>query len=104
MRVGRPVGVAHAAALWQADPQGRTLLDGSGFISFHSYDGGAIDPEIAGIPAHTHQPVVHEAKGWPTGPPCADPTFSAAPTAALPPPRGLSTPGLAAGMFCSTVG
>jgi hypothetical protein len=72
------VGVAHAAALWQADPQGRTLLDGSDFVSFHSYDGGAIDAEIAGIRAHTTKPVVLEETGWPTGPCGADPNYSEA--------------------------
>ncbi len=70
------VGVAHAAALWQADPQGRTLLDVSDFAAFHSYDAGAINSEIAAIHAHTHKPVVLEETGWPTGPCGADPLFS----------------------------
>ncbi len=69
------VGVAQAAALWQADAQGRTLLDVSDFVAFHSYDAGAISSEIAAIRAHTGKPVVLEETGWPTGPCGADPLF-----------------------------
>ncbi|HMA37475.1 MAG TPA: cellulase family glycosylhydrolase, partial [Chloroflexia bacterium] len=72
------VGVAHAASLWQADPQGRTLLDASDFASFHSYDAAAIGDEIAALRAHTGQPIVLEETGWPTGPCGADPTYSEA--------------------------
>lgn len=69
------VGVAQAAALWQADAQGRTLLDVADFAAFHSYDGGAISGEIAAIRAHTRKPVVLEETGWPTGPCGADPLY-----------------------------
>ena len=66
------VGVAHVESLWQADKQGRTLLDGVDFASFHSYDAGAIRDEIAAVRAHTAKPVVLEETGWPTGPCGAD--------------------------------
>jgi hypothetical protein len=70
------VGVAHAESLWQADPQGRTLLDVSDFVSFHSYDAGAIGQEIVAVRAHTTKPLVLEEIGWPTGPCGMDPMFN----------------------------
>jgi hypothetical protein len=70
------VGVAHVESLWQADPQGRTLLDVVDFAGFHSYDAGAIREEIAAVRAHTAKPVVLEETGWPTGPCGADPMIN----------------------------
>jgi hypothetical protein len=70
------VGVAHVESLWQADQQGRTLLDVVDFASFHSYDAGAIRDEIAAVRAHTAKPVVLEETGWPTGPCGADPMIN----------------------------
>jgi hypothetical protein len=70
------VGVGHAATLWQAGPQGRTLLDVSDFVSFHSYDAGSIRQDIAAVRAHTSKPIVLEETGWPTGPCGADPTYN----------------------------
>ncbi|MGI8589007.1 MAG: cellulase family glycosylhydrolase [Chloroflexia bacterium] len=77
------VGVAHAASLWQAGPQGRTLLDVSDFAAFHSYDAGAIASEIAAVRAHTSKPVLLEETGWPTGPCGQDPGYTEATQAIL---------------------
>jgi hypothetical protein len=72
------VGVAHPDALWQADGQGRILLDAVDFVSFHSYDAGAVAHEIADVRAHTPKPVVLQETGWPTGPCGMDPNFNEA--------------------------
>ncbi len=70
------VGVAHVASLWQPSTQGRTLIDVSDFVSFHSYDAGAIRDEITAVRVHTSKPVVLEETGWPTGPCGADPMIN----------------------------
>ncbi|MBF6614190.1 MAG: cellulase family glycosylhydrolase [Chloroflexi bacterium] len=64
-----------APPLGKAAP-GRTVADISDFLSFHSYNAGNIDWQIAYIKDHSSKPLVLEETGWPTGPVCTDPTYS----------------------------
>lgn len=62
------VGVGSVNNLWKPGPGGLTLLDSSDFVSFHSYDAGAVGAQIAAIRAHTNKPIFLGEMGWPTGP------------------------------------
>ena len=55
---------------------GRTAADLSDFLSFHSYNAGDMDWQIAYVKGHTDRPVVLQEAGWPTGPPCQQPDYS----------------------------
>jgi hypothetical protein len=57
-------------------PKGRTLADLSDFLSFHSYNAGNIDWQIAYIKGQSNKPLVLQETGWPTGPACTDPIYS----------------------------
>jgi hypothetical protein len=61
------IGMGSYDNLWLA-PRGRRLIDLVDFVSFHSYDAGALGAQIAAVKAHTSKPIVLEEMGWPTGP------------------------------------
>lgn len=58
------------APLLEEKPRGRTVVDLSDFVSFHSYNAGDMDWQIHYIKGHTDKPVVLGETGWPTGPFC----------------------------------
>ncbi len=62
------IGVGNVDSLWKPGPGGLTLLDSSDFVSFHSYDPGALAGQIAAIRAHTGKPIFLGEMGWPSGP------------------------------------
>ena len=55
---------------------GRTVADISDFLSFHSYNAGNMDWQIAYIRDHSNKPLLLQETGWPSGPPCVKPEFS----------------------------
>jgi hypothetical protein len=59
-------------------PQGRTVADISDFLSFHSYNAGDMDWQIAYIKGQSgdSKPIVLQETGWPTGPPCTLPEYN----------------------------
>lgn len=57
---------------------GRTVADISDFLSFHSYNVGNMDWQIAYIKGQANKPVVLQETGWPSGPPCQTPDYSEA--------------------------
>ena len=59
-----------------AKPSGPTLADLSDFLSFHSYNAGNMDWQIAYIKDHSNKPIVLQETGWPSGPPCQQPDYS----------------------------
>ncbi|HMA37186.1 MAG TPA: cellulase family glycosylhydrolase [Chloroflexia bacterium] len=61
------IGIGTAANLWLA-PHGQRLIDLVDFVSFHCYDAGALQAQMAAIAAHTSKPILLEEMGWPTGP------------------------------------
>ena len=55
---------------------GRTVADISDFLSFHSYNAGNMDWQVAYIRDHSNKPLVLQETGWPSGPPCVKADFS----------------------------
>jgi hypothetical protein len=82
------VGMGQFDNLFVADPTGapplgkqaggRTVADISDFLSFHSYNAGNMDWQIAYIKDHSNKPLVLQETGWPSGPPCQQPDYSEA--------------------------
>jgi hypothetical protein len=56
--------------------RGLSPSDISDFLSFHSYNGGNIDWQIAYIDMHSQKPIVLQETGWPSGPPCTEPEYT----------------------------
>lgn len=62
------VGVGDYKSLWYPAKDGTTIMSFVDFVSFHSYDAGALPKQIAEVKARTSKPVLLEEMGWPTSP------------------------------------
>ena len=65
------VGVGHYETLWRPAPDGRTMLDYSDVVSFHTYNAADTERQIYEIRARSPKPILLEEFGWPTGPRCS---------------------------------
>jgi hypothetical protein len=65
------VGVGNYETLWRPAPDGRTILDYSDVVSFHTYNAPDTERQIYEIRARTGKPILLEEFGWPTGPRCS---------------------------------
>jgi hypothetical protein len=58
--------------LWLPGPDGRRAIDYSDVVSMHTYDAGAVAPDLDALRGRTGKPILIEEFGWPTGPACVE--------------------------------
>ena len=65
------VGMALHPILWLPGPDGRRAIDYSDVVSVHNYAGDTAVQQLEAVRDQTSMPIIVEAFGWPTGPPCS---------------------------------